>query len=309
MGHTRLQFSFEPIWDLARRQHGVVARSQLLGLGMSSDAIQHRVERGRLHAVWRGVYAVGRPELSDRGRWMGAVLSCGPSALLSHRSAAALWGFRLEPPPEIEVVVGGDVSRRRPGIRVHRRSDLSAANRRSVDGIPVTDPISMLIDLASCLGTSDRLERAVNEADRLDLADPDEVRDAVESLPPRPGTGRLRRLLSRDAFRRTESGLERSFLSIVRTAGLPLPETQAGVNGYRVDFFWPSLGLIVETDGLRYHRTAAQQATDRRRDQAHTAAGLTVLRFSESQIRYERRQVRATLVSVAARLEAAHKRG
>ncbi len=96
---------------------------------------------------------------------------------------------------------------------------------------------------------------------------------------------RLRRLLGLDAL--TDSGLERKFLSLVRAAGLPAPETQAWVNGYRVDFYWCDLGLVVETDGWRYHRTPGQQATDHRRDHAHTRGGLTTLRIAEDQIRYE----------------------
>jgi very-short-patch-repair endonuclease len=114
---------------------------------------------------------------------------------------------------------------------------------------------------------------------------------------------RLRRLLGLDAL--TDSGLERKFLGLVRAAGLPQPETQARVNGYRVDFYWADLGLVVEADGWRYHRTAGEQTTDHRRDQAHAKSGLTTLRFAESQIRYEPRQVTATLSNVAARLSSA----
>lgn len=111
---------------------------------------------------------------------------------------------------------------------------------------------------------------------------------------------RLRRLLGLEAL--TDTGLERKFLRLVRAAGLPQPEAQAWVNGYRVDFYWPDLGLVVEADGWRYHRTAGEQATDHRRDQAHMKDGLTTLRFAESQIRYEPRRVTATLSAVAARL-------
>ena len=111
---------------------------------------------------------------------------------------------------------------------------------------------------------------------------------------------RLRRLLGLKAL--TDSGLERKFLGLVRSAGLPAPETQARINGYRVDFYWPDLGLVVEADGWRYHRTEGEQATDNRRDQTHTEGGLTTLRFAESQIRYEPQRVRATLAGVAARL-------
>jgi very-short-patch-repair endonuclease len=268
--------------------------------GLTPKAVAHRIRAGRLHPLRRGVYAVGRPDVGRHGRWMAAVLSCGPVALLSHRSAAVLWGLAkpsLE--AEIEVVVPRTAVRRRSGIRVHRRVDLGPEHRREITGIPLTDPISTLVDLASCV-VEWRVALAINEADRLDLVDPETLRATVPTLPPRPGMARLRRLLGLEAL--TDSGLERKFLGLVRAAGLPQPETQAWVNGYRVDFYWPDLGLVVEADGWRYHRTAGEQATDHRRDQAHTKDGLTTLRFAESQIRYEPRRVTATLSSVAARL-------
>ena len=108
----------------------------------------------------------------------------------------------------------------------------------------------------------------------------------------------MRNLLDRRTFTLTDSELERLFLPIAAAAGLGRPETGAWLNGYKVDFYWPSLGLVVETDGLRYHRTPAQQAQDRRRDQAHAAAGLTVLRFTHGQVRLEPNHVQATLAAV-----------
>jgi very-short-patch-repair endonuclease len=116
--------------------------------------------------------------------------------------------------------------------------------------------------------------------------------------------GLLRRLLDRRTFRLTDSELERRFLSLVRSAHLPQPESQQVVNGFRVDFHWPELGLIVETDGLRYNRTPAQQARDRRRDQAHTAAGLATLRFTHAQVMFESAEVVDVLARVVSRLAA-----
>jgi very-short-patch-repair endonuclease len=287
------------VWDLVRRQHGVVARSQLLRFGIASRSIEHRISKGRLHPLWRGVYAVGRPEVTQKGRWMAAVLACGPTALLSHRSAAALWG--LAPIPRVgPIEVVADVLRRRARVRVHRRRDLGPKHRREVAAIPVTDPISTLVDLASC-APDWRVERAINEADRLGLVDPETLRCTVARLGPRPGMGRMRKLLGLDAL--TDTGLERAFLAIVRNAGLPLPETQVYVNGYRVDFYWSNLGLVVETDGWRHHRTSGEQSMDRRRDQAHMTSGLTTVRFGEDQVRYEPEYVRRILAAVIVRLE------
>lgn len=233
---------------------------------------------------------------------MAAVLSCGPDALLSHRSAAGLWGL-LRPFSCLEVVVPAGRLRRRRGVTVHRRSGLDASHRRVVDGIPVTDVVTTLVDLATCVSDG-LLVRALNEADRLDLIDAGDFRATVERVSPRPGLGRLKSLLARQGTAFADSLLELRFLRIVRSTGLPEPEMQARVNGYRVDFYWRGLGLVVETDGLRYHRTPGQQARDRRRDQAHAAAGLTTLRFAEAQVRHEPERVAETLVAVAGRLRA-----
>jgi very-short-patch-repair endonuclease len=146
------------------------------------------------------------------------------------------------------------------------------------------------------------LERAVNEADRLDLVDPEGLRNALGDYRRERGVARLRRLLDRRTFRLTRSELEQLFLPLAEQAGLPLPMTKQRVNGFEVDFHWPDMGLVVETDGLRYHRTPAQQARDRLRDQTHTAAGLTSLRFTHAQVRFEPAHVRGTLSAVARRL-------
>ncbi len=251
----------------------------------------------------RGVYAVGRPGLTRRGQWMAAVLSCGHGAVLSHGTAGALWGIRAEPDAPIEVSLIGANQCRRAGIRVHRRTGLGSSDFDVRDAIPVTTPIVTLIDLAGQVSSA-ALERAVNEADRLDLVDPVDLREALGGYAGRPGVGLLRAVLDRHTFRLTDSELEVGFLAIVRRARLPLPMTRQRVNGFRVDFFWPSLGLVVETDGLRYHRTPAQQARDRVRDQAHIAAGMTPLRFTHAQVRFESASVSETLVAVTSRLRA-----
>ncbi len=172
------------------------------------------------------------------------------------------------------------------------------------EGIPVTSPIRTLIDLATSLSRA-ALERAVNEADKRDLTTPEKLRAALETYTGEAGVARLRALLDRHTFRLSDSDLERRFRPLARSAGLPTPLTKQRVNGFEVDFFWPDLGLVVETDGLRYHRTPAEQARDRLRDQAHAAAGLTPLRFTHEQVRFEGDYVRVTLTAVVRRLEEA----
>ncbi len=156
-----------------------------------------------------------------------------------------------------------------------------------------------LIDLALRLDRRG-IERAVNEADKYDLVGPPELRQALDRRQGEPGVARLRTILDRRTFRLTkEELLERRFLPLARKAGLPVPLTGQRVNDFEVDFYWPDLGLVVETDGLRYHRTPAEQARDRLRDQAHTAAGLTQLRFTHEQVRYEPDHVVRILAATA----------
>ncbi|HSK50219.1 MAG TPA: type IV toxin-antitoxin system AbiEi family antitoxin domain-containing protein [Solirubrobacterales bacterium] len=306
MGASKREPRAREAWELARRQHWVVTHRQLLDLGMTPKAVRHRLKTGRLRPVMRGVYAVGRPELSERGHWMAAVLASGPEALLSHDSAAALWGIHRPGNQAGEggpahVIVTRATTHRRPGVRMHRRLGLRDRERREVDGIPVTDPISTIVDIAPGLSEPE-LERAVNEACQLGLVSTGRLCDALGNFPRRNGVGKVRRLLERDGYAVTDTHLEQRFLPIAHAAGLPAPDTQVHLNGYRVDFYWPDLGLVVEADSLRYHRTAAKQAADHRRDQAHTAAGLTPLRFTHRQVFYEPDHVRHTLEGVAGRL-------
>ena len=187
---------------------------------------------------------------------------------------------------------------------VHRRATLSAGEVERRHAIPVTTPSCTLIDIAAYLDR-DQLDAAISEADKRDLTNPDELRSALDRLAYRRGSRALRKTLDRPVFSVTDSQLERRFLPIARRAGLSPPRAREYVNGWRVDFYWPDLGLVVETDGLRYHRTPRQQEKDRVRDQAHVAAGLTPLRFTRAQVTFQPGYVQETLATVALRLRAA----
>jgi very-short-patch-repair endonuclease len=302
MGANSLQKQPRGPWALARNQHGLVSRRQLLSLGWSTKAIRHRISAGRLHPVRRGVYAVGRPELTTEGEWMAAVLLCGAGALISHRTALEGWGICKQQPSGGQIHVSVPASRRPAGerIRVHRAAHLPASDRRRRNGVPITSPIRTLIDVATDL-TPGELDQAISQADNLGLASPLSLRRAVEARRGQRGVEPIRALLERADFRLTDSELERRFLRLVESTGLPAPLTQQRVNGYRVDFYWPELGLVVETDGLRYHRTPDQQSKDRVRDQRHTAAGLVALRFTHFQVAFESDQVESILRRVAQR--------
>jgi very-short-patch-repair endonuclease len=288
---------------LVERQHGVVAHRQLLALGLSAKAIKHRLGTGRLRPLWRGVYAVGRPSLEREGWWMAAVLACGEGALLSHGSAAALSGVRNSNLWPIHVSVSRSRSPKHRGIAVHRRLDIPTEDIDERARIPLTGPVLTLIDLATSISDKE-LERAVNEADKLELVRLGDLRQALEGRRQR-GSARLRRLIDRATFVLTDTELERLFLRIARRAGLGKPLTQAYVNGHRVDFYWPAIPLVVETDGARFHRTALRQTQDAIRDQAHAAARTPRLRFTHAQIRYEPAYVTETLARTVTALDRA----
>jgi very-short-patch-repair endonuclease len=267
-------------------------------------AIDHRVATGRLHLISRGVYAVGRPELTPHGRWMAAVLVCGDQAVLSHRSAAELWDIGYEKKGRIDITVAARREVRRKGLKVRMRPKLPERSVVRRFGIPVTHPVQTLIDLATELEPM-RLERAVNQADVHDLVDPETLRDSLDSCPGMPGVKTLRTMLDRHTFRLSDSDLEILFRPLARAAAFPSPLSKHWVLGYEVDFFFPDHGLIVETDGLRYHRTPAQQARMVKRDQKHSSHGYRVLRFTHWQIAYAPTEVTDILRKIRPHLSAA----
>jgi very-short-patch-repair endonuclease len=233
---------------------------------------------------------------------MAAVLACGDGAVLSHSSAAALWRIGHEQGGFVELSLPSSSRRRHRDLRIHRRPSLNLQRDLTREyGIPVTTPVQTLIDMSLRL---DRLsvERMINEADKYNLTHPPQLREALDSRSGERGIARLRFILDRRTFRLTKEELERRFLPLARQAGLPTPLTGQFVNEFEVDFYWPELGLVVETDGLRYHRTPAEQARDRLRDQTHTAAGLTPLRFTHEQVRYEPDHVLKILTQTASRV-------
>jgi very-short-patch-repair endonuclease len=183
-------------------------------------------------------------------------------------------------------------------LRVRGRPTLAEKDIASIEGIPATGVVRTLVDLATELGPLG-IERAVNEADKRDLIDPETLRTALDSYEGEPGAPLLRTLLDKRTFRLSDSDLEIQFRPIAAEAGLPFPLSKQLVNGWEVDFYWPDLGLVVETDGLHYHRTASAQARDARRDRAHALAGMTPLRFTHYEVVHEPAVVRAELSRAA----------
>jgi very-short-patch-repair endonuclease len=280
----------EQIAALAGRQHGIVARAQLAALGISRRAIGHRLERGRLHLLHRGVYAVGHRAVSREGRWMAAVLAMGSEAVLSHRSAAALWGIRATGRARIEVTVPGP-RHSRPALQVHRAAlanDEVTVHR----GIPVTTPNRTLLDLAAVLDAR-QLEKAVNEAEILRLTDAISLDDLLERHRGRRGTKALRKILATRALGKTitRSELEDRFLRFLDDAVLPRPKVNTNVQidatSIEVDCAWPDRRLVVELDGDATHATAAGFERDRARDRALHADGWRVVWITWRQLHEE----------------------
>lgn len=302
MRAKRDQSLWAQVLEVARKQHGAIARRQLLGLGFSSKAIRYAIAIGRLHPTpWRGVYAVGRPELTKYGTWRAALLSRGPYAVLSHDTAGALWEMWRPRDRLIHLSLPAVGQRREvDGMVVHRRR-LRPRDLTFERGIPVTTPLRTVIDLAA---TCDRqaAERLVNDADARGLLRADTLHAALDDLGGQPGVPLLREILDPATFVLTESHLEQLFLPLVRRAGLPKPASQRRFGKTRVDFYWPELNLVVEVDSLRYHRTQLQQRADRERDHAHLLAGRTCRRFTYHQVAHDPDHAVAILTETATRL-------
>jgi predicted transcriptional regulator of viral defense system len=297
----------ERIASLAQAQHGVVARRQLVDLGLGRGAIGRRVETKRLHVIHRGVYAVGHRLISRRGWWMAGVLACGPEAVLSHRSAAVFWGILEGEGSVVSVSVRGR-RRGRPGIRMHETT--VAPDERTVDaGIPVTTVARTLLDLAADLQLHE-LHRALERAEALRLADSTSLDALIERHPRRSGVARLR-ATAREGIRPaiTRSELERRFLTFVERAGLPAPRTnvwlEVGGDWIEVDCVWSEQRVIVELDSRAFHQTAAAFERDRRRDRRAQASGWRVIRVTERAMRREERRLRMELTALIAAVRSA----
>lgn len=271
--------------QISARQHGVATARQLCEAGLSEGGIRRRVAAGRFHRLHHGVYAVGHPAVSLEGRWLAAVLACGEGAVLSHRSAAALWELLrpFEGPIEVSVPTHGG-RKRRKGIRVHRCTTLAAAADAAVDDqsvatlvivrnrIPVTSVPRTLEDLRRCVPPKLH-RRAVRQAEMAGYA------------------------LGPDAApERTRSDLERDFLTLCRAHALPAPEVNVRVGRWLVDFLWVEHGLAVETDSWRWHRGSVAFEDDRARELDLRARGFAVRRFTERQVREEGGRVAADLL-------------
>jgi hypothetical protein len=259
----------------------VVTTAELLACGLSRSTIARWVQRGRLHPLYRGIWAVGHDNPPWEGRMLGAVKACGKRAVLSHYSAAELWGFvdRLDRTPDVSVIAPSVRPRR--GVTVHQAAGLQPVDVRERDGIPVTSPVRALLDIAVPLGRS-RARAAVRRALGLERLTLRQVGLVLDRYPGHRGSGILREAVASGAAP-TKSERESDVLDVILHGGFVHPDVNVPVlvGGRRVipDFRWPEQRLVLEADSDAWHENPLARADDRERQRLLEAHGETVLRI------------------------------
>jgi predicted transcriptional regulator of viral defense system len=261
--------------ELAERQHGVVAHAELLELGVGPCSVKRWAAAGRLHRLYRGVYAVGHAAIGVYGRWLAAVKACGPGSLLSHTTGAALSNIRRSSSPIIHVTTPNRASPK--GIRVHRVRSLHPDDVAVIDGVTVTSVARTLLDLADVVPRRE-LVRAIEQAERLRVFDMREI----ERLLARSNGRRTKALRQAIAAvtgepPRVNSEWERGLLDFCDDHQIPRPELNVLVQGYEVDALWRTRKIVVELDSYAFHRSRGAFEQDRDKYADLQLAGYLVL--------------------------------
>jgi very-short-patch-repair endonuclease len=283
---------------LSRSQNAAVRAEQLHAIGLTRHAILARVKRGRLVPRFKGVYIVGDPALLPLANESAALLSLGDRAVLSHRSAATVWGLAEPDPQVIDVTVIGSRPHAREGVRLHYAKSLTDTTTHS--NLKLTTPARTLIDFASQASSSE-LADAFGDARAKRLITDAKLNAALKRAPRNhPGAAVVRGML-REGGTYDRSKAERLMRALCREAELSQPLTNVLLNGYLVDFLWPDQRLIVEVDGYGTHGNRLAFENDRRRDQAHVAAGYVVIRITWQQLQREPIALAARIAQALAR--------
>ncbi len=285
---------------LSRAQNGAVTLQQLKAAGLTREAIRARVRRGRLVPLLRGVYATGDPELMPLVRPAAALLSLGACAVLSHRSAAAIWDLVEADQTNVEATAVGSHPGSRPGVRLHRVKSLHPSDIAVKSNLRLTSPARTLIDFAS-QATGSELTDAFGDARAQRLLTDAALNAALARTPKNHPGAAVVRALQREGGTYDRSRAERIMRQLCRQGQLPQPRVNVKVHGFRVDFYWPDANLIVEVDGYHTHGSRLAFESDRRRDQVHIAAGYVVLRITWYQLLEESLAVLARLAQAMAR--------
>jgi len=283
---------------LAAEQEGVVSTLQLHDLGLDDAAIRRRVQRGYLHRVHHGVYAVGHTAISLNGRFRAAVLACGDTAVLSRYSAGAVDGYLTWDDRLIQVTIVGSGARQHEGIRIHRARTLDPRDVRRNLTIPRTSVARTLLDLADAL-SDQGLRRAVRQAQALNLVSVRQIADVLTRANGRRGARRLAALIA-DGPAPTRSDLEDIVLGLIASAGLQRPQINKRLGRVYPDLRWPAQRLTVECDGAAWHDSKLAREDDAERQARLEACGERVVRVTWGQALEQPRQTVARLLAAGA---------
>jgi hypothetical protein len=257
------------VHDFAAKQGGHITREQLHASDVGPSTIKRWVASGKLIRVYRGVYAVGHLQSNPIDAAHGALLAGGERCALAGGCGLVLWDVWRYWPKELEIVTAGD--RRPSGLIVHKSTTLLQRDIRNVQNLRVTSPARTLLDTAPRL-KPERLTRAINDLRLRGLLAIDDLIDVIARNPTHRAVTVLQPHLEFAQPEPTRSGLEDRFLPLLRRHGLPTPQINVHVAGFRVDAYFPDHRLIVELDGWRTHRTKERFIQDRRQDFAILAA-------------------------------------
>jgi very-short-patch-repair endonuclease len=269
---------------IAGRQDNVMSREQLLQAGLGRGAIAHRIETGLWQRLHNKVYLLGPAPPTLMARARAAALACGADAVVSHRSAAEMFGLLPDTGGDIHVTVAGRNVAPRAGVRRHRIAAFEPGEVTKMSGIPMTSVARTIFDMAATESPRE-VERAFQEALYRNLVTDRAVSAMLERNPRRKGARVIRALL-RDP-RMTRSEKERALLKLIDQAQLPRPLTNVRLYGHLVDAYWPAEGLVLEFDGWSAHGHRLAFERDRKFDQVMLAHGKRVLRVTGRQFEQE----------------------
>jgi very-short-patch-repair endonuclease len=280
---------------LAERQHGVVSIRQLAKLGFSRKAVAREVANGRLHHLYRGVYAVGHPRLTWHGRCLAAVLACAPS-VASHTAAGWVWGLTTYAPDRIHLTATS--RRHRKAQFIIHFAQLAKEDQVMWEGIPVTSWPRTLLDLAA-LERPERLGHFLKRAEDVKLFDLRPLDALLARTTRHPGHAAMRRALTiyRPRARVVRSGVEERFLEVVRAAGLPPPATNFVVGPFELDAYWEAERFAVELDVFETHGSRASFESDREREDDLLLLGVETIRVTASRLEREPAAVAARVAA------------
>lgn len=269
---------------IGRRQDNVITVEQALRTGLGRGALAHRVKVGAMQRLHTGVYLIGPAPPTPMARARAAALAVGADAVVSHLSAACLFGLLPQHEGDVDITVAGRNPGRRPGVRRHRVKSLPRHHVTNVNGITVTSIARTICDIAATESPR-ATEQAFQEALYREIVTDKALQAVLDREPRRRGTPVIRALISDPRLTRSER--ERRILKLISDAQLPKPLTNVPLNGYKADVFWPQYNLIVEFDGWQGHGHRHAFEDNRKRDQIMLANGLSTLRVTDRQLTTE----------------------